>query len=77
MGKTKLKAFSEGVIAIIITIMVFILKVQHGTIFESLTPLLTVFLSYVLSFVHIGIYWNYQPSYGAYGQASDSWYLMG
>ena len=58
MGKTRLEAFSDGVIAIIITIMVLELKVQHSTDFQSLTPLLPVFLSYVLSFVHIGIYWN-------------------
>lgn len=58
MGKTRLEAFSDGVIAIIITIMVLELKVPHGTNFESLKPLLPVFLSYVLSFVHIGIYWN-------------------
>ena len=58
MGKIRLEAFSDGVIAIIITIMVLELKVPHGTDFESLTPLLPVFLSYVLSFVHIGIYWN-------------------
>ena len=58
MGKTRLEAFSDGVIAIIITIMVLELKVPHNTDFQSLTPLLPVFLSYVLSFVHIGIYWN-------------------
>ncbi len=58
MGKNRLEAFSDGVIAIIITIMVLELKVPHGTDFESLKPLLPVFLSYVLSFVYIGIYWN-------------------
>ncbi|MES2181242.1 MAG: TMEM175 family protein [Pseudomonadota bacterium] len=58
MGKSRLEAFSDGVIAIIITIMVLELKVPHGTDFASLKPLLPVFLSYVLSFVYIGIYWN-------------------
>jgi uncharacterized membrane protein len=58
MGKTRLEAFSDGVIAIIITIMVLELKVPHGTEWSALTPLFPVFLSYVLSFVFIGIYWN-------------------
>jgi uncharacterized membrane protein len=58
MGKTRLEAFSDGVIAIIITIMVLELKVPHGEDFAALAPLLPVFLSYVLSFVYVGIYWN-------------------
>jgi uncharacterized membrane protein len=58
MGKGRLEAFSDGVIAIIITIMVLELKVPHGTEWSVLTPLIPVFLSYVLSFVFIGIYWN-------------------
>ena len=58
MGKSRLEAFSDGVIAIIITIMVLEMKVPHGTDLESLRPLLPVFLSYVLSFVYVGIYWN-------------------
>ncbi|MGC1402019.1 MAG: TMEM175 family protein [Thermodesulfobacteriota bacterium] len=58
MGKTRLEAFSDGVIAIIITIMVLELKVPRGDNFQSLIPLLPVFLSYVLSFVYLGIYWN-------------------
>ena len=58
MGKTRLEAFSDGVLAIIITIMVLELKVPHGSDFTSLRPLLPVFLSYVLSFVYVGIYWN-------------------
>jgi uncharacterized membrane protein len=58
MGKGRLEAFSDGVIAIIITIMVLELKVPHGHEFSDLKPLLPVFLSYVLSFVYIGIYWN-------------------
>src|SRR4051812_14001086 len=58
MGKGRLEAFSDGVIAIIITIMVLELKVPHGDSPESLLPLLPVFFSYVLSFVYVGIYWN-------------------
>lgn len=58
MHKTRLEAFSDGVIAIIITIMVLELKVPHGDSFAALRPLLPVFLSYVLSFVYVGIYWN-------------------
>jgi uncharacterized membrane protein len=54
----RLEAFSDGVLAIIITIMVLELKVPHGDTLESLLPLLPVFLSYVLSFVYVGIYWN-------------------
>jgi uncharacterized membrane protein len=58
MEKNRLEAFSDGVIAIIITIMVLELKVPHGDGFEALLPLWPVFLSYVLSFMYIGIYWN-------------------
>ncbi|HKH48122.1 MAG TPA: TMEM175 family protein [Thermoanaerobaculia bacterium] len=58
MGKSRFEAFSDGVIAIIITIMVLELKVPHGESFAVLVPLLPVFLSYVLSFVYLGIYWN-------------------
>lgn len=58
MEKNRLEAFSDGVIAIIITIMVLEMKVPHGSDFASLKPLLPVFLSYVLSFVYVGIYWN-------------------
>ena len=58
MGKTRLEAFSDGVIAIIITIMVLEMRAPHGADLASLRPLLPVFLSYVLSFVHVGIYWN-------------------
>jgi len=58
MGKGRIEAFSDGVIAIIITIMVLELKVPHGTDLASLRPLWPVFLSYVLSFVYLGIYWN-------------------
>jgi uncharacterized membrane protein len=58
MGTGRLEAFSDGVVAIIITIMVLELKVPHGTSFQELRPLLPVFLSYVLSFIYVGIYWN-------------------
>jgi len=58
MSKNRLEAFSDGVLAIIITIMVLELKVPHGTDFAVLRPLLPVFLTYVLSFVYLAIYWN-------------------
>ena len=58
MGKNRLEAFSDGVIAIIITIMVLELKVPHGATFDTLLPLAPVLLSYVLSFIYVGIYWN-------------------
>ncbi len=58
MNKERLTAFSDGVIAIIITIMVLELKVPHGASFAALAELLPVFLSYVLSFIFVGIYWN-------------------
>ena len=58
MRTGRLEAFSDGVLAIIITIMVLELKVPHGETFSDLAPLLPAFLSYVLSFVYLGIYWN-------------------
>ena len=58
MSKERLVAFSDGVIAVIITIMVLELKVPHGENLQSILPLLPVFLSYVLSFIYVGIYWN-------------------
>src|SRR5436305_8920975 len=58
MSKARLETFSDGVIAILITIMVLELRVPHGTDWGALAPLLPVFLAYVLSFVLIGIYWN-------------------
>jgi uncharacterized membrane protein len=58
MTKNRLEAFSDGVIAILITIMVLELKVPHGTGWAALEPLLPIFLTYVLSFVFLGIYWN-------------------
>ena len=60
MGKSRLEAFSDGVLAIIITIMVLELNVPHGADLDALSPLLPVFMSYVLSFVYIGIYWKQQ-----------------
>ena len=58
MGKARFEAFSDGVIAILITIMVLEMKVPHGETLASLAPVLPTFLSYVLSFVYLGIYWN-------------------
>jgi uncharacterized membrane protein len=58
MGTQRLEAFSDGVLAIIITIMVLELRAPHATDFGALRPLFPVFLSYVLSFVYLGIYWN-------------------
>jgi uncharacterized membrane protein len=58
MRKARLEAFSDGVIAIIITIMVLEMKAPHGDNLHDLSPVLPVFLSYVLSFVYVGIYWN-------------------
>jgi uncharacterized membrane protein len=58
MGKGRVEAFSDGVMAIIITIMVLELKVPHSADFSSLAPLWPTFLSYVLSFIYVGIYWN-------------------
>src|SRR5687768_3716891 len=58
MGKGRLEAFSDGVLAIIITIMVLEMKVPHGDSLASLKPLVPVFISYILSFIYIGIYWN-------------------
>lgn len=58
MSKNRIEAFSDGVLAIIITIMVLELKVPHGTDLASLAPVLPFFVSYVLSFIYLGIYWN-------------------
>jgi uncharacterized membrane protein len=58
MNKGRLEAFSDGVLAIIITIMVLELKIPHGSDFSAIRPLFPVFLTYVLSFIYIGIYWN-------------------
>ena len=58
MNKSRLEAFSDGVIAILITIMVLELRIPHGSDLESIRPLLPVFLTYILSFIYLGIYWN-------------------
>src|SRR3989442_14528143 len=58
MGKNRLEAFSDGVIAIIITIMVLEMKTPNGSEFAALKPVVPVFLSYGLSFIYVGIYWN-------------------
>jgi uncharacterized membrane protein len=58
VGTSRLEAFSDGVIAVIITIMVLEMKVPHGEGMEALRPVIPVFFSYVLSFVYLGIYWN-------------------
>jgi uncharacterized membrane protein len=58
MNSTRMEAFSDGVIAIIITIMVLELKVPHGADLAALKPMLPPFLGYVLSFIYVGIYWN-------------------
>ena len=58
MGKGRFEAFSDGVIAIIITIMVLELRVPHGDQPDSLIPIIPKFLSYILSFIYLGIYWN-------------------
>ena len=58
MEKNRLEAFSDGVLAIIITVMVLELKVPHGADLTALKPLLPAFLTYVLSFIYLGIYWN-------------------
>ncbi|MDX8453916.1 TMEM175 family protein [Mesorhizobium sp. VK9D] len=58
MGKGRVEAFTDGVVAIIITIMVLELKVPHGEDFSALAPLWPIFFSYVLSFINVGIYWN-------------------
>src|SRR5207244_11214263 len=58
MQKNRLEAFSDGVIAIIITIMVLEMKVPHGTDLAALKTILPIFLSYVLSFIYVGIYWS-------------------
>jgi uncharacterized membrane protein len=71
MKTTRLEAFSDGVLAIIITIMVLELKVPHSVELAALKPILPVFLSYVLSFIYLGIYWNnHHHMFQAAGQVS-------
>jgi uncharacterized membrane protein len=69
MDKNRIEAFSDGFFAILMTIMVLELKVPHGAELSSLVPLIPVFISYVLSFVYLGIYWN---NHHHMLQASDS-----
>jgi uncharacterized membrane protein len=71
MGKNRLEAFSDGVIAIVVTIMVLELKVPHGASFDDLLPLLPVLGSYVVSFLYIAIYWN-KLQYGCYLTSGSS-----
>ena len=71
MGKNRLEAVSDGVIAIIITMMVLELKVPHGADFTVLLPLWPVFMSYVLSFIYVGIYWN-KRQYAHHPQNDES-----
>jgi len=74
MKKGRLEAFSDGVLAIIITIMVLEIKVPHGSNFGVLKSLIPVFLSYVLSFIYIGIYWNnHHHLFQAVKQVSILW----
>ena len=58
MNTTRMEAFSDGVVAILITIMVLEMKVPHGTDWAALRPIVPVFLSYVMSFIYVGIYWS-------------------
>jgi uncharacterized membrane protein len=58
MSKGRMEAFSDGVFAVIITIMVLEMKSPHGTSLDALMPLIPVFFSYVLSFIYVGIYWT-------------------
>lgn len=58
MGKNRMEAFFDGVAAVVITIMVLEMKVPHGGSIETVLPLIPVLLSYVLSFLYVGIYWN-------------------
>jgi uncharacterized membrane protein len=58
MNKNRLEAFSDGVLAIIITIMVLEIKTPHGVSWEDIKPLIPILLSYLFSFIYVGIYWN-------------------
>ena len=74
MHKGRIEAFSDGVIAIIITIMVLELKVPHGAEFSVLISLWPIFMSYVLSFIYVGIYWN-KLQYESYPTSTTLGYL--
>ncbi|TGQ17024.1 MULTISPECIES: TMEM175 family protein [unclassified Mesorhizobium] len=75
MGKGRVEAFTDGVVAIIITIMVLELKVPQGEDFSALVPLWPVFFSYVLSFINVGIYWNNLHNMFHTVQRVDGWVL--
>ena len=75
MNKTRLEAFSDAVIAILMTILVLELKIPHGTDLEALAPLLPVFLTYVMSFVYLGIYWNNHHHMLQATKAVNGWIL--
>jgi uncharacterized membrane protein len=75
MEANRLEAFSDGVIAIIITVMVLEMKVPHGTDLSALAPVLPVFLTYVLSYVYLGIYWNNHHHMLKLTETIDGWVL--
>ncbi|AZO00416.1 DUF1211 domain-containing protein [Mesorhizobium sp. M9A.F.Ca.ET.002.03.1.2] len=75
MGKGRVEAFTDGVLAIVITIMVLELKVPHGDDLATLAPLWPVFFSYVLSFIYVGIYWNNLHNMFHTVQRVDGWVL--
>lgn len=77
MGKGRLEAFSDGVFAVVITIMVLELKVPHGDDLNSLKPVLPVFLSYILSFINVGLYWEQPPSHDVCGTTRKRKSIMG
>lgn len=79
MNTARLEAFSDGVLAIVITIMVLELKTPHGAEFSAIVPLLPVFLSYILSFVYVAIYWNnhhHLLTFGTRATAREMWANM-
>jgi uncharacterized membrane protein len=75
VNKARLEAFTDGVIAVIITIMVLEMKVPHGVEMEALEPMVPVFLAYVLSYVYVGIYWNNHHHMMHAVQRVDGWIL--
>lgn len=79
MNTARLEAFSDGVLAIVITIMVLELKIPHGAEFSAIVPLLPVFLSYILSFIYVAIYWNnhhHLLTFGTRATAREMWANM-
>ncbi len=77
MGKARLEAFSDGVLAIIITIMVLELKVPEGATFEALQPYAAKFCAYAISFVYVGIYWNNHHHLLHTVKKVDGWIMWG